>query len=75
MTPADAIVAATTNGPKTLGPFLSPPTGILRVGMDADIITVKGNPLENISILSTPQNVREVWKKGRLVKSDGALVR
>ncbi len=39
-------------------------TGSLKAGLDADIIAVKGNPLENISCLS---QVEMVMKQGRIV--------
>jgi imidazolonepropionase-like amidohydrolase len=67
MTPAQAIQAATANGPLTLGPQ-APRAGRLEEGWDADVIAVAGNPLEEIRILADPSRVTHVWKAGALVK-------
>lgn len=68
MTPLQAIESATANGPLTLG-GLAPMSGQLREGYDADIIAIKKNPLEDISVLTKPENVTHVWKGGKLFKS------
>lgn len=67
LTPLQAIEAGTAMGPETLGPQ-APKAGQLREGWDADVITVAGNPLDDISILSDPANVTAVFKGGRRVK-------
>ncbi|KAF3015016.1 hypothetical protein E8E14_008818 [Neopestalotiopsis sp. 37M] len=68
MTPLAAIEAATANAAETLGPQ-APKKGILQVGWDADMIAMDENPLERIQLFSDPQNVKFVWKEGKMVKS------
>ena len=70
MTPLGAIEAATALAPLTLGPQ-APKSGRLEAGYVADVITVAGDPLADISILSQPEHVTAVWTRGRQVK--GAL--
>jgi imidazolonepropionase-like amidohydrolase len=67
MTPAQAIEAATATAPRTLGPQ-APRSGLLAEGYDADLITVDGDPLADISLLADPDHVTAVWAGGRLVK-------
>jgi len=62
MTPATAIVAATTNAAELLG--LAKEIGALRPGMAADLIAVPGNPLADVTSLKT---VEFVMKGGRVV--------
>jgi imidazolonepropionase-like amidohydrolase len=68
MTPLQAIEAATANGPLTLGPR-APLSGQLAAGYDADLIAIRANPLDDISILTKPDNIIAVWKGGRAVKT------
>mmetsp|Transcript_20390 Transcript_20390/g.28144 ORF Transcript_20390/g.28144 Transcript_20390/m.28144 type:complete len:442 (+) Transcript_20390:84-1409(+) len=75
MTEREAIISGTTNGPLTLGKEIAPNSGVVRVGADADLISVNGHPLLDICVLSSQENVREVWKRGKLLKRDGVLVR
>jgi len=67
MTPLAAIEAATATAPRTLGPQ-APRSGVLAAGYDADLITVDGDPLADISILASPDRVTGVWTGGRRVK-------
>jgi imidazolonepropionase-like amidohydrolase len=62
MTPLQAIQAATI---RTAELFDQSDTGEIRENFVADIIGVKGNPLENISLL---ENVVFVMKNGNVVK-------
>jgi len=62
MTPATAIVAATTNAAELLG--VAQEVGALRPGMAADLIAVPGDPLKDITGLKT---VQFVMKGGRVV--------
>jgi imidazolonepropionase-like amidohydrolase len=57
MTPNEAIISATKNAAAALGVN----TGVIDPGRLADMILVKGNPLEDISYL---QNVEHVIKGG-----------
>ena len=67
MTPRQAIEAATATAPRTLGPQ-APRSGILAEGYDADLITVDGDPLADISVLADPGRITTVWVGGRQVK-------
>ena len=62
MTPLQAIQAATI---KTAELFDQSDVGEIRENFAADIIGIKGNPLENISLL---ENVDFVMKNGNVVK-------
>lgn len=62
MTPATAIVAATTNAADLLG--LKDQVGALRAGMAADLIAVDGDPLVDVTAL---KNVNFVLKGGKVV--------
>ncbi len=67
MTPRQAIEAATATAPRTLGPQ-APRSGQLAEGYDADLITVDGDPLADISLLAQPDRITAVWAGGRQVK-------
>lgn len=66
MTPLQAIEAATANGPATLGPQ-GPKSGQLKEGYDADILVVRKDPRDDISSLTSAENLLQVWKAGRRV--------
>lgn len=63
MKPLDAIKAGTLNGAKLLG--MDKTVGSLEVGKYADIVAVKGDPLQNIKLL---ENVEFVMKNGMVYK-------
>jgi imidazolonepropionase-like amidohydrolase len=67
-TPLDAIESATANGPSTLGPQ-APRSGQLEPGYDADVITLDGDPLDDITVLAQPDRITGVWKTGLRVKT------
>jgi imidazolonepropionase-like amidohydrolase len=71
MKPLHAIEAATATAPATLGPQ-APKSGQLKEGYDADVLAVAKDPVRDLTILTKPQNVRAVWKAGKLVKDLGA---
>lgn len=62
---ADAIRAATTNAAVTLG--LEGRVGEIAPGMLADVIAVRGNPLEDVRVLERAENIVHVVKGGRVV--------
>jgi imidazolonepropionase-like amidohydrolase len=61
----DAIVAATSRAAKCLG---LPDRGMLKRGLRADVVIVKGDPMVDIQALA-PENVLYVVKSGELVFS------
>jgi len=63
MTPMQALQAASINAATLLKKETD--IGSIKVGAYADIIAVKGNPLNNISVL---ENVQFVMKNGDIVK-------
>jgi imidazolonepropionase-like amidohydrolase len=67
LTPLEAIEAATAVAPRTLGPQ-APLSGQLAAGYDADVITLSGDPIADISVLTDPAAVIGVWTGGRQVK-------
>ncbi|HYM39441.1 MAG TPA: amidohydrolase family protein [Thermoplasmata archaeon] len=71
MKPLQAIEAATATGPLTLG-AQAPKSGQLREGYDADILALAKSPVSDLSVLTKPENVRMIWKSGKLVKDLGA---
>jgi imidazolonepropionase-like amidohydrolase len=64
MSPIQAIQTATINAAELLG--LSNSAGAIQPGFWADLIAVKGNPLENIQLL---EKVAFVMKGGKVYKS------
>ncbi|HVM76491.1 MAG TPA: amidohydrolase family protein [Candidatus Saccharimonadales bacterium] len=67
MRPIDAIQAATINAADLIG--WKDRVGTLEQGHLADVIAVRGNPLENVKILET---VSFVMKGGEIVRNDTA---
>lgn len=67
MTNLEAIKAATANGPLTVK-GQAPQTGQLKVGYEADILGVVENPAEDVRILQRRENIKWVWKGGKLYK-------
>jgi imidazolonepropionase-like amidohydrolase len=67
MTPAAALLAATRNAAEALG--MSEELGAIRAGYAADIVAVRGNPLEDVTLL---QNIGFVMKDGVVYKRDGS---
>ena len=69
MTPADALFAATHNAADLLS--MTGSAGSLRAGCFADMIAVKGSPLDDIT---TMEHVQWVMKNGTVYKRDGQPV-
>ncbi len=67
LTPLQVIEAATATGPETLG-RLAPRSGQLRVGYDADVVTLDVNPLADLSVFASAAHVTGVWQSGRRVR-------
>jgi len=62
--PMNAIVSATKIGAEALG--MEEKIGILEKGKTADILLVKGNPIENIDVLLKRENIQFIIKEGRV---------
>jgi len=67
MTPLDAIRAATISAAASLG--RSQELGSIAPGKFADLVAIKGDPLENIDLM---RHVSGVIKQGQLVHQGGA---
>jgi imidazolonepropionase-like amidohydrolase len=65
--PLEAVEAATAGGPATLGPQ-APRSGQLMADFDADVLTLAGDPLADLSLLAEPANVTGVWRASERVK-------
>jgi imidazolonepropionase-like amidohydrolase len=66
MTEMEAIVAATRSGAEILR--IEDVTGTLEPGMSADLLVLRGNPLEDIDLIDE-QNMLLIMKEGALVKN------
>jgi imidazolonepropionase-like amidohydrolase len=69
LTPADAVFTATHNAADLLG--VADTAGSIQPGRYADLIAVKGNPLEDITVL---EHVDWVMKGGVIYKRNGVSV-
>ena len=69
MTPMQAIVAGTSSGATLLG--VERDAGTIAAGKRADIVGVRGDPLQDITVL---QRVDFVMKDGRTFKRDGQVL-
>jgi len=69
MTPMQAIVAGTSSGATLLG--LEREIGMIAVGKRADIVGVRGDPLQDITVL---QHADFVMKDGKTFKRDGQVL-
>jgi len=69
MSPMQAIVAGTSTAAALLG--LEQEIGVIAAGRRADLVAVRGNPLQNIALL---ENVEFVMKAGVVFKQNGQVV-
>jgi imidazolonepropionase-like amidohydrolase len=69
MTPMQAIVAGTSNGATLLG--MERDVGTIAVGKYADLVAVRGDPIQTISTL---EHVDFVMKGGAVFKRDGQVL-
>jgi imidazolonepropionase-like amidohydrolase len=65
MTPMEAIVTATASAARLIG--IQDSVGILKKGMQADLVLIKGNPLRRIDVLRDRSRIMGVMQAGRLV--------
>eukprot|EP00929_Paragymnodinium_shiwhaense_P049251 TRINITY_DN24855_c0_g1_i3.p1 TRINITY_DN24855_c0_g1~~TRINITY_DN24855_c0_g1_i3.p1 ORF type:complete len:325 (-),score=71.35 TRINITY_DN24855_c0_g1_i3:447-1421(-) len=69
MSALDAIQAATGDAPQCMGHFgMMPRSGQLKEGYEADVIALRSNPLEDLSVLTKGEQITHVWKAGALMK-------
>ena len=73
LSPMQAIQAATSVGPQTLGKR-APNSGMLSPGKDADILCLNKNPLDNLATLQERMNIAMVFKGGKLVVRNGVAI-
>ena len=66
LTPMQAIVSATKIGAEALG--IEDKIGTVEEGKLADLLIIKGNPTENISVLLNKENMEHVIKEGKLIR-------
>lgn len=66
----EAIKAATVNAVLTVKGQV-PLTGQLKVGYEADFIGVLDNPVEDVKVLQRQDNIKWVWKGGKIFKGPG----
>ncbi|MEM4569771.1 MAG: amidohydrolase family protein, partial [Desulfurococcaceae archaeon] len=68
MSPAEALIAATRIAAEVAG--LLDRVGTIEKGKLADIIAIRGNPLDNIDTLLNVNNIVLVMKEGEILKRD-----
>lgn len=66
----EAIKAATVNATKTVG-LQAPKTGQLKAGYEADVLGLTVNPAEDVRVLQDKDNIKYVWKGGKIYKGPG----
>jgi imidazolonepropionase-like amidohydrolase len=69
--PEEALISATSGAARVLG--IKEETGTIEEGKSADLVMVKGNPLNDIHLLTDPENIRVVVAAGRLVRTPDAI--
>ena len=73
MGPMASIISATRTNAELLG--MQEHLGTLEAGKIADLIAVKGNPLDDGSLLKDANNVEMVVQAGRVVKGSNGILR
>ncbi len=68
MSPMESLVSATRTNAELFG--MEDEIGTVEAGKLADLLVVDGDPLENISVLQNPDNLRLIMKSGRLIKNE-----
>ncbi|MEM0052560.1 MAG: amidohydrolase family protein [Sulfolobales archaeon] len=66
MEPKEALIAATRVAAEAVG--LKDKVGTIEKGKVADLIAVSGNPLSNLDILMSKDNIKLVIKEGKIIK-------
>ncbi|MBN1314618.1 MAG: amidohydrolase family protein [Anaerolineales bacterium] len=68
MTPMEAIITGTLRGAELLG--VEDELGSLEVGKIADVVVIDGDPLADISIMRSKENVALIMQNGNLYKNN-----
>ncbi len=71
LSPMETIVAATSTAARALG--FDGWLGTLEPGKVADLVVIRGNPLENLRVLTDRHNIEAVMQGGRFVARSPAL--
>jgi imidazolonepropionase-like amidohydrolase len=66
MSPMESLISATRTNAELFG--MEEEIGTVEEGKLADLLVVEGNPLEDISVFHTQDNLRLIMKGGRVVK-------
>ncbi len=72
-TAEEALSIGTINGAKILG--LDHQIGTIEEGKQADLLVIAGNPINDISILTQPENIPFILQRGAVVKTNGGFER
>ena len=65
MNPSEALASSTSKAAQAIG--LGGITGALEKGMQADLLVLNGNPLQDISVLADKKRIKMVIKQGRVL--------
>jgi imidazolonepropionase-like amidohydrolase len=65
LTPSQALVACTSGAAEVLD--MADRIGSLRKGYDADLLIVRGDPLQDLRLLQNPANILVVMKEGHIL--------
>jgi imidazolonepropionase-like amidohydrolase len=71
LTPMQAIVAGTKTSAQLCG--VADTLGTIEAGKTADLVVVRGNPLDDIDVIGDPANILLVVKDGRAVGNRGGF--
>ena len=65
MNPYEALASTTSKAAQAIG--LGGVTGALEKGMQADLLVLNGNPLQDISVLADKKRIKMVIKQGKIL--------
>ena len=65
-TPAEALIAGSKTAAEVLG--MADELGMIEAGRLADLIVCQGNPLEDINLMTNPDNISLIYQNGKKIK-------
>ena len=68
MSPMESLVSATKTNAELFG--MEKDLGTVEQGKLADLLVVDGSPLEDITLLQNPDNIKLIMKEGRTIKNE-----